>query len=190
MPLTPTSLSPLTFTASSWVLSLLLLPTYRYWPKLYTYSFSFPNISLKAVSFILAVPFIIALRRFQEHLMSVCSRTTGPLHLLSNLIFKINNGYELGQIPGDGERQGNLVCIHRVMKSRTWLGYWTTTETLLAPFYIEGIWEQEKLSHLHQVLQSASEMPESEARQSPSHLSPPCHQALPPFKTGLRCPFL
>ena len=97
--------------------------------------------------------------------MSVCSRTTGPLHLLSNLIFKINNGYELGQIPGDGERQGNLVCIHRVTKSRTWLGYWTTTETLLAPFYIEGIWEQEKLSHLHQVLQSASEMPESEARQ-------------------------
>ena len=50
--------------------------------------------------------------------MSVCSGT-GPLHLVSNLIFKINKGYELGQVPGDGERQGNLVCIHGVTKSRT-----------------------------------------------------------------------
>ena len=50
MPLTPTSLSPPTFTVSSWVLSLLLLPIYRYWPRIYTYAFSsFPNISLKAV---------------------------------------------------------------------------------------------------------------------------------------------
>ena len=50
MPLTPISLSPPIFTVSSWVLSLLLLPIYRYWPRIYTYSFSsFPNISLKAV---------------------------------------------------------------------------------------------------------------------------------------------
>ena len=40
------------------------------------------------------------------------------------------------------------MCIHRVMKSQTRLGYWTT-ETLLAPFDIEGIWEQEKVSDSH-----------------------------------------
>ena len=67
----------------------------------------------------------------------------------------LNNGYELRQILGDGERQGNLVCIHRVMKSRTQLGYWTTKETLLAPFDTEGIWEQEKVSDSHQVLQQS-----------------------------------
>ena len=50
MPLTPTFLSPPTFTVLSWALSLLLLPIYRYWPRIYTYCFySFPNISLKAV---------------------------------------------------------------------------------------------------------------------------------------------